>query len=72
MLLCYTFAGAETDAPIDAAKFYAAEKKMNLYAFSRGPVNAALHREGDLICILAAEMPMNDLLELTRSQAGPS
>jgi hypothetical protein len=45
---------------------------MNLYAFSRGPVNAVLHREGDLICILASEMPMNELVELTRSKARAS
>ena len=45
---------------------------MNLYAFSRGPVNAVLHREGEVICILASEMPMAELLELTRSKARPS
>jgi hypothetical protein len=71
-LFCYTFAGSEADAPTHAAKFYDPAKKMNLYAFSGGPVNAVLHRENDLICILASEMPMNDLLELTRSKARPS
>jgi anti-sigma factor RsiW len=72
MLFCYTFVGTEADAPINAAKFYEPAKKMNLYAFARGPVNAVLHREGDLICILASEMPMNELLELTRSKARAS
>jgi hypothetical protein len=38
-------------------------------AFSRGAVNAVLHREGGVICILAAEMHMEDLLALTRSKA---
>jgi anti-sigma factor RsiW len=71
-LFCYTFVGSEADAPAHAAKFYEAAKKMNLYAFSRGPVNAVLHREGDLICILASEMPMNELVELTRSKARAS
>jgi anti-sigma factor RsiW len=68
-LFCYTFVGSEADAPAEAAKFYEAAKKMNLYAFSRGPVNAILHREGDLICILASEIPLEELLALARSEA---
>ena len=71
-LLCYTFVGSDADAPPNSAKFFEPAKKMNLYAFSRGPVNAVLHREGEVICILASEMPMAELLELTRSKARPS
>lgn len=71
-LFCYTFVGSEADAPVNAAKFFDPAKRMNFYAFSRGPINAVLHREGELICILAAEMPMEDLLQLTRSKARPS
>jgi hypothetical protein len=44
---------------------------MTFFAFSRGRVNAVLHREGDVICILAAEMPMEELLALTKSKARP-
>jgi hypothetical protein len=70
-LLCYTFLGSEQDAPAHAAKFVDQEKKMTFFAFSRGRVNAVLHREGDVICILAAEMPMGELLALTTSKARP-
>lgn len=71
-LLCYTFVGSDADAPPNSAKFFEPAKNMNLYAFSRGPVNAVLHREGEVICILASEMPMAELLELTRSNARAS
>jgi mycothiol system anti-sigma-R factor len=68
-LLCYTFLGSEQDAPAHAAKFVDREKKMTFFAFSHGAVNAVLHREGEVICILAAEMPMEELLALTKSKA---
>jgi anti-sigma factor RsiW len=71
-ILCYSFPGAETDAPPNAATFFDAEKKINFYAFSMGNVNAVLHREHDMICILAAEMPMEDVLNMARSKARPS
>lgn len=71
-ILCYTFLGSEDDAPPNAAKFFDVEKKMNFYAFSRGGVNAVFHREGDVICILASQMPMEELVAVTRSKARPS
>jgi hypothetical protein len=71
-VICYTFAGTEADAPEDARVFYDAEKKINFYEFSRGPVNAVMHREGDLICIFTSEMPMPQLLALARSKVHPS
>ena len=71
-LLCYTFLGSEADAPSNAARFFDPDTKMNFHAFSRAGINAVLHREGDVICILASEMPMDDLLALTRSKAKPS
>jgi len=71
-LFCYTFFGSEEDAPPNSAKFFDPTKKINLYAFSRGGVNAVFHREGELICILASEMPMEELLGLARSKATPS
>jgi anti-sigma factor (TIGR02949 family) len=71
-LFCYTFLGSETDAPPNAARFFDAVKKMNFYAFSRGNVNAVFHREGEVICILASEMPMDALLALASSKAKPS
>jgi anti-sigma factor RsiW len=68
-LVCYTFLGSEQDAPAHAARFIDEEKTMTFFAFSHGAVNAVLHREGATICILAAEMPMEDLLALTKSKA---
>ncbi|MGH7825761.1 MAG: anti-sigma factor family protein [Candidatus Binatia bacterium] len=71
-LLCYTFLGSERDAPPNAARFFDPDKKMHFYAFSRGRVNAVLHHEGDVICILVSEMPMEELLALARAKARPS
>ena len=71
-LLCYTFLGSEADAPPNAARIFDPDKKMNFYAFSRAGINAVLHREGDVICILASEMPMDDLLALAREKSRPS
>lgn len=71
-LICYTFLGTDKDAPVNAAVFFDPEKKMNFYAFSHGSINAVLHREGNVICILVSEMPMQDLLALARSKARPS
>jgi hypothetical protein len=46
--------------------------KMNFYAFLRAGTNAVLHPEGDVICILVSEMPMDELLALVKSKAQPS
>lgn len=71
-LLCYTFLGSEGDAPPNAARFFDPDKKTNFYAFSGDGVNAVLHREGDVICILVSQMPMDDLLALTKSKTRPA
>jgi anti-sigma factor RsiW len=71
-LFCYTFLGSEEEAPANAARFFDADKKMTFYAFSRGKVNAVLHREGELICILVSSMPMEELLALAQSKARTS
>jgi anti-sigma factor RsiW len=63
---CYTFLGAETDAPATAARFYDIKKKTNFYAYSRDGINAVMHREGNLICILVSAMPTSELLALAR------
>lgn len=66
---CYTFLGTETDAPPAAGRFYDAVKKINFYTYSRGGINAVLHREGNLICILVSPLPAPQLLSLARSNA---
>jgi anti-sigma factor (TIGR02949 family) len=71
-LFCYTFLGSAEDAPPNAARFFDAAKKIDFYAFSRRGINAVLHREGRIICILASEMPMEKLLALAQSKAKPS
>ena len=71
-IICYTFLGGEEDTPPHAARFFDSANKVNFYSFSRRSVNAVLHREGELICILAAEMPMDDLVALAKSKAKPS
>jgi len=71
-LFCYTFFGSEKDAPPNSAKFFDTAKRINFYAFSRGAVNAVFHREGDIICVLASEIPMNELLALAKSKAKSS
>jgi hypothetical protein len=71
-LLCYTFLGSEADTPPNAARFFDPDMNMSFYAFSQAGVNAVLHREGGVICILASEMPMDKLLALVGSKARPS
>lgn len=68
-LLCYTFLGSEADVPFHAARFFDAVKKIDFYAFSRDGVNAVFHREGGVICILATERPMEELLAVAKSKA---
>jgi hypothetical protein len=72
LLSCFTFLGTEKDAPPNAALFFDPEKKINFYSFSSGRINGVMHREGETICILVSEMPMQDLLALARSKAQPS
>lgn len=69
MVTCYTFLGTENDAPPAAERFYDAVKKINFYTYARGGINAVLHREGNLICILVSPLPASQLLSLARSNA---
>jgi len=71
-LTCYTFIGTEQDAPDNATVYFDEEKKISFYAFSRGQVNAVLHREGNVICILVSKIPMRELIALARAKARPS
>jgi anti-sigma factor RsiW len=68
-ITCFTFLGTESDAPADAEKFYDATKKINFYTFSKGDLNAVMHREGDVICIMVAKMSARELLALMRDKA---
>jgi anti-sigma factor RsiW len=66
---CYTFLGAEADAPPSAERLYDAVKKTNFYIYSRGGTHAVLHREGSLFCVLVSSLPAPQLLGLARSGA---
>jgi len=66
---CFTFLGTEEDAPKSATPFFDTAKKIKFYTFSRDGLNAVLHREGDVICILVSKMPPEELLDLARVKA---
>ena len=71
-ITCFTFLGTEEDAPKIASVFFDPEKKMNFYSFSKDGLNAVLHREGSIICILVSNMPGDELLTLVRAKVQPS
>ncbi len=66
---CFTFIGTEEDAPKDATVFFDPEKKMKFYTFSKDKIHAVLHREGNVICILFSNMPLEQLLSLVRGSS---
>jgi hypothetical protein len=68
-VICFTFLGSEDDAPREAKLFYDPEKKMNFHTFSQDGVNAVMHREDDVICVLVSKLPMDDLLTVARAKA---
>jgi len=69
---CFTFLGTEEDAPKTASLFFDPEKKMNFYSFSKYGLNAVLHREGSIICILVSNMSGDELLAMVRAKVQPS
>ncbi|HWP60482.1 MAG TPA: zf-HC2 domain-containing protein [Candidatus Acidoferrales bacterium] len=69
LLVCYTFLGSEDDAPGVAEVFFDREKGLNFYRFSHGPINAVMHREGEVMCVLVSQLPMDELLALAREKA---
>lgn len=71
-LTCYTFLGRDEDAPQGAQVTVDTEKKILFYSYSVGELNAVLHREGKITCILVSKMPMADLLALARAKAHPA
>jgi mycothiol system anti-sigma-R factor len=63
---CFTLLGTDADVPKDAALFFDQGRNIKFYTFAKNGYNAVLHREGDVICILASKIPINDLLTLAR------
>jgi len=68
-ITCFTFLGTESDAPKSAERFYDADMKLNFYSFAQDGINAVLHKEGDVICILVSKMAPADLLALLRGKS---
>ena len=68
-ITCFTLLGSEADAPEGAERFYDADMKLNFYSFSQDGINAVLHREGNIICILVAKMAPADILALLRGKS---
>jgi hypothetical protein len=66
---CFTFLGSESDAPPAAAVFFDAVKKINFYSYGEGDVQAVMHAEGGVICIMVSKMPASDLLAMMRDKA---
>ena len=68
-ITCFTFLGAETDAPKDSERFYDADMKVNFYSFSQDGINAVLHQESNVVCILVSKMAPADILALLRGKS---
>ncbi len=68
-ITCFTFLGSESDAPGGAERFYDADMKVNFYSFNRDGINAVMHREDNIICILVSKMAPADLLALLRGKS---
>jgi anti-sigma factor RsiW len=63
---CFTFLGAEEDAPKEATAIFDQGWNTNFYTFSGNGYNAVLHRMDNVICILVSKMPTEELLDLAR------
>lgn len=68
-ITCFTFLGAESDAPNGAERFYDADMKLNFYSFSQDGINGVLHQEGNVICILVSKLAPAEILALLRGKS---
>jgi len=68
-ITCFTFLGTEADAPKNAERFFDADMKRNFYSFSQDGINAVLHQEGHIICILVSKMTPAEILSLLRGKS---
>ncbi|MDP9129031.1 MAG: zf-HC2 domain-containing protein [Candidatus Binatota bacterium] len=68
-ITCFTLLGSESDAPERAERFYDADMKLNFYSFSQAGINAVLHSEGNIICILVSKMSPADIVALLRGKS---
>ncbi|HSK28615.1 MAG TPA: zf-HC2 domain-containing protein [Candidatus Limnocylindria bacterium] len=68
-ITCFTFLGTEADAPKDAKLVRDDEMRVSFYIFTQGPTSAVMHEEGEVICLLIADMAPAELLDLLRGKA---
>jgi anti-sigma factor RsiW len=68
-ITCFTFLGTEEDAPKNATVFFDPETRISFYSFSRNGIQAVLHREGNVVCLLTSNMSPEELLSLVRSSS---
>jgi len=68
-ITCFTFLGTEEDAPKNATVFFDPETRIRFYSFSRNGIQAVLHREDNINCILTSNMSSEELLSLVRSSS---
>jgi anti-sigma factor RsiW len=68
-ITCFTFLGSDNDAPKEADVFFDLETKISFYSFSRNGIQAVLHREDSVICMLVSNMPPEELLSLVKSSS---
>lgn len=68
-ITCFTFLGSESDAPGSAERFFDTDMKMNFYSFTQDGINAVMHREDNIVCILVSKMAPADLLALLRGKS---
>ena len=68
-ITCFTFLGTEEDAPKNATVFFDPETRIRFYSFSRNGIQAVLHREDNVVCLLTSNMSPEELLSLVRSSS---
>ena len=69
VVTCFTFLGTESDAPKSADRFFDADMKLNFYSFSQDGINAVLHQEGNVVCIIVSKMAPADIIALLRGKS---
>jgi anti-sigma factor RsiW len=69
VITCFTFLGGDADAPQGAERFFDSKMKVNYYSFSHDDLNAVLHQEGDVMCLLVSKMAPAELLALLRGKS---
>jgi hypothetical protein len=68
-ITCFTFLGSEADAPQGAERIVDAKTKVAYYSFSRGDLNALLHQEDEVMCLLVSTLAPKEMIVLLRGKS---